>query len=99
MWIGVAGKTVFQLKMGYALMAHGTLRNGIFAPGKMLFMAIKTGNLCLMFAAVTGNCSGLVLVAFYTVGYLQVNKFRSCNLLGKNNQHCCRKDNSTQYSQ
>jgi hypothetical protein len=98
MRIGVAGKAVFQFKMGPPFVAHGAFRNDIFSPGRMLFMAIKTGNLCLMLSSVAGDRSRLILVAFYTVGHLQGNQFRSRNLLSKNKQYCCRKNYSTQFS-
>jgi hypothetical protein len=86
MRIGVAGKAVFQFKMGPPFVAHGAFRNDIFSPGRMLFMAIKTGNLCLMLSSVAGDRSRLILVAFYTVSHVQGNQFRSRNLLGKNKQ-------------
>jgi hypothetical protein len=98
MWIGVAGKAVVQFKVRFAFVTHGTLWNGIFAPGKMLCMAIQTGNFCLVFAAVTGNCSGLVLVALRTISYIKSYQFCSCILLGKNKRYCCNKNNSTQFS-
>ena len=78
MGVGVAGKTVLQFKMGPALMTHGAFRNDIFAPGRMFTMTVETGNLCLVLASVAGDRSRLILVAFYTVGHLQGDKFRLC---------------------
>jgi hypothetical protein len=53
MGIGMAGKAVLQFKMGPAFMAHRAFRYDIFPPGRMLAMAIKAGNRCLVHAAVT----------------------------------------------
>ncbi len=89
MGIGVAGKTVFQLEMGPTLVAHGALRYDILAPGRMFAVAIKTCHLCLVLPSVAGDRSRLILVTFCTVGHVQGNQFRSCNLLGKNKQYCC----------
>ena len=53
--IGMTAQAVFQLIMGFSLMAHGAFRDDIFSPGRMLSMTIKTGNCCLVLAAITGN--------------------------------------------
>ena len=53
MGIGVAAQAILQFKMGPVLMTHGTLRNNIFSPGRMLSVAIKTGNCCLVFSTTT----------------------------------------------
>jgi hypothetical protein len=55
MRVGVTGQTVFQLKMGPALVAHGTFGNNVLSPWRMLIMTIKTGNSSLVLTAVTGN--------------------------------------------
>jgi len=98
MGIGMTGKTVFQLKMGRAFMAHGTLRYDLFTPGRMLAVTIKTGNCGLVFPSVTGDCGRFILVALRTVSHFQCNQFHGLNLLGKNKQYCCRENNSTQFS-
>ena len=53
MGIGMAGKAVIQFKVGLTFMAHGASGYDILTPGRMLPMAVKTGNCCLVFAAVT----------------------------------------------
>ena len=55
MGIGMAGKAVLQFKVGLAFMAHRASRYDIFTPGRMLPMAVKTGNCCLVFATVVRN--------------------------------------------
>ena len=73
MGIGVAGKAVFQFKVGLSLMTHGTLRNDVLTPGWMFCVTVKTGNCCLVFAAIIGDRGGCILVTFYTVRNIQSN--------------------------
>lgn len=78
MGIRMAGKAVLQFIMGFALVAHGALRDNIFTPGRMLSMTVKAGNCCLVLAAVTGDCCRGILVTFHTIGNLKANKCRAC---------------------
>ena len=55
MGIGMAGQAVLKFKMRSAFMAHRTFWYDIFPPGRMFTMAVKTGNRCLVLAAVTCN--------------------------------------------
>jgi len=94
MRIGMAAEAVVQFKMGLAFMAPGALRYDIFTPGRMLFMTIKTGNLCLVLAAVTGNCCRFICVTLDAVCHLEGNQFSFC-LMGISCHHCNCNDYST----
>ena len=71
MWIGVAGKAIFQFKVRLALMAHGALGYDIFSPWRMLLMTIKTCDLGLVLTAVAGYGCRRILVALHTVCHIQ----------------------------
>jgi hypothetical protein len=54
MRIGMAGKAIFQFKMGLPLMAHGALGDDIFSPWWMLLVTIKTRNHSLVLTTIAG---------------------------------------------
>jgi hypothetical protein len=71
MWIGMAGKTIFQFKMGLPFMAHGALGYNIFSPWWMLLMTIKTCDRSLVLPTVAGYGCRRILVALHTVCHIQ----------------------------
>ena len=70
MWIGMAGKAIFQFEVGLSLMTNGALRNNILPPWWMLLVTIQTGYRSLVLAAVAGYRCRRILVTLQAVCHI-----------------------------
>ena len=76
MGIGVAAETVLKFEMIPILMTLRALRDNVFPPGRMFFMAVEAGDLCLMLTTVAGNGCRFILVALDAIRHLENNPLR-----------------------
>ena len=94
----MTGQAVLKLEMRSSAVALRTLRDDIFAPRRMLLMAVKAGYGCAVLAAAGLYGGRLLLVTLDTVGRSQFSRLFSEGWQSKQCHNDYRKNKCPQVS-